>query len=354
LQGQANWTISTVDLAKVPFYLHDQINQPMKRLTILVPDGHHNLSGVAGTFEIFTKANEYYQRIGRQPVFDIELVSTAREIELHQGAFAIRTHRTIKNIRKTDLIIIPAVPPDFDSRINDAKSLVTWLKKMYHGGSAIASICTGAFLLASTELLNGSTCSTHWFAADQFRRMFPHVDLQPDKLITDAKRIYTNGGAFSFLNLMIYLIEKYYDRQTAIFCSKLFQVDIARHSQSPFIIFSTQKQHDDEIVKRAQQQIEKNLTEKISVDSLSKKFAVSRRNFDRRFVKATGNTPLEYSQRVKIEAAKKALESSPKTINEIMYSVGYTDINAFRGVFRKVTGMSPLDYKNRFSKNSKI
>jgi transcriptional regulator GlxA family with amidase domain len=227
----------------------------MKRLTILVPDGHHNLSSIAGAFEIFTKANEYYQRTGKQPVFDIELVSTAKEVELHQGIFAIRSHRTIEKVKKTDLIIIPAIPPDFHSKLNDTESLIKWLKKMYGGGAAIASICTGAFLLASTKLLDRTTCSTHWFAADQFRKMFPDVDLQPDKLITDEKRIYTNGGAFSFLNLLIYLIEKYYDRQTAIFCSKLFQIDINRHSQSPFIIFSTQKQHDDEVVKKAQQQI---------------------------------------------------------------------------------------------------
>lgn len=326
----------------------------MKRLSILIPDGHHNLSSIAGTFEVFTKANEYYQRIGKQPVFDIELVSTAREVELHGGMFAIRANTTIKSVRKTDLIIIPAIPADFQTKINETEAVASWLRKMYQGGAAIASICTGAFLLASTKLLDGTTCSTHWFAAEQFRKMYPEINLQPDRLITDEKRIYTNGGAFSFLNLLIYLIEKYYNRPTAIFCSKLFQIDIDRHSQSPFIIFSTQKQHDDEVIRKAQLQIETSLTEKISVSTLSKKFAISRRNFDRRFVKATGNTPLEYSQRVKIEAAKKALESSRKTIHEIMYSVGYTDINAFRGVFRKLTGMSPLDYKNRFSKYGKL
>src|SRR6185503_8157997 len=112
--------------------------------------------------------------------------------------------------------------------------------------------------------------------------------------------IYTNGGAYSFLNLIIYLVEKYYDRQTAIFCSKVFQIEMDRQSQSAFIIFKGQKTHEDEVVKKAQLYIEDHIDEKISIEQLSSKFAVGRRNFDRRFIKATGNTPIEYSQRVKI------------------------------------------------------
>jgi transcriptional regulator GlxA family with amidase domain len=152
---------------------------------------------------------------------------------------------------------------------------------------------------------------------------------------------------------VLYLIEKYYDRQTAIFCSKVFQIDLDRQSQSPFVIFTGQKSHSDELVKKAQTYIEKNFQEKISVGQLSNQFASGRRNFDRRFIKATGNTPLEYSQRVRIESAKKALETSRKTANEIMYEVGYSDMKAFRKVFRKITGLSPLEYKNRYNKDAK-
>jgi len=182
--------------------------------------------------------------------------------------------------------------------------------------------------------------------------MFPAVELAADKLITDEYGIYTNGGAFSFLNLLLYLVEKYYDRQTAIYCSKIFQIDIGRDTQSAFTIFTAQKSHSDELIKRVQDFIEKKLDEKISIAYLSFKFAINRRSFDRRFIKATGNTPVEYLQRVKIEAAKKALETTSKTINEIMYDVGYTDVKAFREVFRKITGMSPLSYKTRYNKES--
>jgi transcriptional regulator GlxA family with amidase domain len=147
---------------------------------------------------------------------------------------------------------------------------------------------------------------------------------------------------------VIYLVEKYYDRQTAIYCSKVFQIEMDRNSQSAFAIFTGQKSHGDEMVINAQAYLESKLQEKISIEHLSARFSVGRRNFDRRFIKATGNTPVEYAQRVKIEAAKKSIESSRKTINEVMYEVGYSDVKAFREVFRKITGMSPLEYRNKY------
>jgi transcriptional regulator GlxA family with amidase domain len=147
-------------------------------------------------------------------------------------------------------------------------------------------------------------------------------------------------------------VEKYYDRQTAIYCSKIFQVELDRQSQSPFTIFTGQKSHLDEIVKKAQGYIESKLNEKISVKHLSSMFAVGRRNFDRRFIKATGNTPAEYCQRVKVEAAKKAFETTSKTVNEVMYDVGYSDIRAFRDVFKKITGMLPLEYRRKYNKEA--
>jgi transcriptional regulator GlxA family with amidase domain len=147
-------------------------------------------------------------------------------------------------------------------------------------------------------------------------------------------------------------IEKYFDRQAAIYCSKVFQIEIDRTSQSEFSIFAGQKHHDDDIIKQAQLFIENNVSERISIEELSSQLAVGRRNFDRRFIKATGNTPIEYTQRVKVESAKKAMESSRKTINEIMYDVGYSDVKAFREVFRKYTGMSPLEYRGRYNKQA--
>ena len=324
----------------------------MKHLSIVIPEGENNLSSITGAYEIFSKANLYWKNSGKPEVFSIQLVGVTEEVTFNNGLFTVNPHLTIDELPKTDLIVIPSLNHNYQLALNGNNELIKWVEDQYRNGAEIATICTGAYLLAACGLLDGKSCSTHWSVAENFRNRFPKVNLQTDRLITDENGIYTNGGAYSFLNLMIYLIEKYYDRQTAIYCSKVFQIEIDRNSQSAFSIFAGQKQHDDHIIQQAQTYIENNIEEKISIERLSAQFAVGRRNFDRRFIKATGNTPIEYSQRVKIESAKKSIESSRKTINEIMYEVGYSDVKAFREVFRKITGMTPLEYLGRFNKNS--
>lgn len=324
----------------------------MKHLTILVPEGQNNLSSIVGAYKIFTRANEYWKEKGNRQRLKIALAGLSTTIDFYGGLFTVSPHTHISSIEKTDLIIIPSLNHNYQNAVEGNEPMVNWLVKQYKQGAEIASICTGAFLLAATGLLDGKSCSTHWAAADNFRETFPGVHLETDKLITDENGIYTNGGAYSFLNLVLYLVEKYYDRATAIFCSKVFQIEMDRQSQSAFIIFKGQKSHDDEIVKQAQAYIERNADEKISVEQLSSRFAVGRRNFDRRFIRATGNTPVEYAQRVKIEMAKRAFETTRKTINEVMYEVGYSDVKAFREVFRKITGLSPLEYRGRYNKEA--
>lgn len=326
----------------------------MKHITILVPDGQNNLSSIIGSYKILTRANEHWKGRGKRDLYQVELAGLSKEIEFHDGLFSVRPHKNISAITKTNLVIIPSLNHNYEKSVQANGEVIDWIRHQYKNGAEIASVCTGAFLLASTGLLDGKSCSTHWIVEDSFRQMFPKINLQTDKLITDEYGIYTNGGAFSFLNLMIYLVEKKFDRQTAIFCSKVFQIEMDRQSQAGFIIFKGQKQHGDEMVREAQSYIENKLNEKISVEELASRFAIGRRNFDRRFIKATGNTPLEYSQRVKIESAKRAFESTRKSINEVMYEVGYSDLKAFREVFRKITGMSPLEYRLKYNNEVSI
>lgn len=321
----------------------------MKRLTIIIPEGDNNISSITGSYEIFKKANEYRKALGKKEIFDIELAGVSKKVEYNEGLFSVRPNTNISSVDKTDLIIIPSLNHNYEESVKENKKLIEWIAGQYKQGAEIATICTGAFLLAASGLLDGRSCSTHWSVAANFRKMFPKVTLETDRLITDENGIYTNGGAYSFLNLIIYLVEKYFDRPTAIYCSKVFQVEIDRNSQSAFTIFTGQKAHGDEMVVKAQAYIENKLHEKLSITHLSTRFAVGRRNFDRRFIRATGNTPLEYAQRVRIESAKKAMESSSKTVNEVMYDVGYSDAKAFRQVFRKITGMSPLEYRNKYN-----
>ncbi len=323
----------------------------MKTLTIVVPNGENNLSSITGTYEIFSKANQYCKETGKPEPFHIQLAGVSPKVDFSNGLFSVTPHTHISAIAKTDLIIVPSLNHNYELAMAGNQPLVTWLQQQYRAGAEIATICTGTFLLAHAGLLDGKVCSTHWSVAENFKLLFPKVNLQTERLITDDKGLYTNGGAYSFLNLVLYLIEKYDDRKTAIYCSKVFQIELDRSNQSQFTIFSGQKTHDDELVKDAQAYIENNPEAKISMQDLSAKFNVGRRNFDRRFIKATGNTPLEYAQRVKIEAAKKAFETGYKTVNEVMYAVGYADLKAFREVFRRYTGLSPLAYKARYNKD---
>ncbi len=325
----------------------------MKQVIIVVPKGYANLSSITGSFQILTRANEYWQRMGNKPMMEIRIAGFVTELKLDAGYFSIHPV-SITEIKKTDLLIIPSVSHEYDNVIKKNAVLISWIREQYKSGAEIASICTGAFLLAATGLLEGKSCSTHWNAAADFKRLFPNIDLHTDKLLTVEKGIYTNGGAYSFLNLVLFLVEKYFDRQTAIFCSKVFQIDIERSSQSPFFIFQTQKNHGDELVCKAQTYIEENLSEKISFEKLASKLAISRRNFDRRFIKATSNTPVEYLQRVKVEVAKSTLEKGRKSIFEVMNEVGYSDDKAFREVFKKITGLSPLDYRAKYNNKEAV
>ncbi|PSK90759.1 GlxA family transcriptional regulator [Taibaiella chishuiensis] len=327
----------------------------MKHLTILVPDvqtANSTIACIVGAYQVFTGANDYRVRQGKRPLFKIETAGVAPEAAFINGLLTIRPQVDLASLDKTDLVLVPSLNPAFEQAVKGNIQLVDWLTRQYKNGAEIASMCTGAFMVAATGLLAKRNCSIHWNAADHFRSLYPEVHLKTEQVITDEQGIYTNGGGYSFLNLLLYLVEKYYDRETAIYCSKIFQIDIDRQVQSSFTIFTGQKTHGDELVKEAQLYLEANFRDKVSVAALSKRFSAGRRNFDRRFVKATGNTPLEYLQRVKIESAKKALETTRKTIQEVMYEVGYADVKAFREVFRKITGLSPLDYKNKYNKEA--
>ena len=325
----------------------------MKHLTILVPDDQasfNTFACIVGACDIFKRANSFRKENGKEHLFKVELAGTSENAAIDDGLLTIRPEVNISAIRKTHLIIIPAISHDFEKLEKGNILIADWIREQYGGGAEVASMCSGAMILASTGLLDGKNCSIHWNVAGKLKKLFPEVIVKADKLITDEHGIYTNGGGYSFLNLILYLIEKYYDRETAIYCSKIYQIEIDRTMQSGFTIFTGQKSHDDEAVKQAQSYLEYHYQERISVEDLSQKFAIGRRNFDRRFIKATGNTPIEYLQRVKIESAKKTLETTRKTISQVMYEVGYSDVKAFREVFRKITGMSPIEYKNKYNK----
>jgi transcriptional regulator GlxA family with amidase domain len=287
-------------------------------------------------------------------LFNVQLVGLKNEVKLNDGQFSVHIDKLVNEVKKTDLIFIPALFGDMKSAINENKKLIPWIVAQYNKGAEVASLCVGAFLLASTGLLSGKKCSTHWGYTNEFREMFPDVEVVDGSIVTEENRIYSSGGANSYWNLLLHLVEKYTDRETAILASKYFAIDIDRHSQSAFAMFKGQKKHNDTAVKKAQAYIEEHIHEKITVDELADRFGVGRRTFERRFKKATTNAVLEYIHRIKMETAKRSFESSRKNINEVMYDVGYTDTKAFRTIFKKITGLTPIEYRNKYNKQSVI
>lgn len=321
----------------------------MKNVTILVPESSV-MQAIADPQYLFSAVNQFLVVAGKAPLFNVQLVGANEEIKLNGGIFSVHPDLLIEDVEQTDLVFIPALFGDMQSAIDKNKALVPWIQAQYARGAEVASLCVGAFLLASTGLLDGKKCSTHWGFQNEFREMFPKVEVIDGSIITEEHRLYSSGGANSYWNLLLHLVEKYTDRETAILASKYFAIDIDRESQTTFALFKGQKNHTDDAIKQAQEYIEKNVTERINVDELADLVAVGRRSFERRFKAATNNTILEYIQRIKIEAAKHSFESSRKNITEVMYDVGYTDTKAFRRIFKKITGLTPVEYRNKYNK----
>lgn len=337
-------------IATIFYYIFDAMKPRAKTISILVPDGAVALSCIEGSFILFNRANDFLVQAGKPPLFTLQLVGATKDTRVYDRLFRVSPDAEIKQVQKTDLIIIPAVNGNWQEVIDINKEFFPWINSQYKKGAEVASLCVGAFLLAATGLLEGKKCSTHWVAANDFKKMFPNVNLMSEKIITDENGIYSSGGASSFWNLLLHIVEKYAGRDIALLCAKMYEIELDRNNQLAFSIFNGQRDHKDEPVKKAQEFIENNFQDKLTVEQLADMFALGRRSLERRFKKATNNTVVEYIQRVKMEAAKKSLETSRKNVNEVMYDVGYTDTKAFRTVFKKISGLSPIEYRNKYNK----
>jgi len=320
----------------------------MKHISILALHDA-TMSCIDSSYQILMRVNDFLKYQGKEPFYTVEIAGKEKEAKLNNGLYTIAVHRTIDEIQKTDVIVIPLLCGDFSKVFEKNRQYIDWVISQYRNGAEIVCLCVGSFFLASTGLLKGRKCAIHWAAKNEFAVMYPDVTVIDDTIITDENGIYTCGGGYSYLNLLLYIIEKHLGKELSVLASKMFEIDIERKSQNPFMIFVGQKQHGDDQVLSAQQFIENNSTETFTVDELCSKFGVGRRTFERRFRSCTGNSIAEYIQRVKVEFAKKQLESGRKTINEIIYETGYNNIDAFRKVFKKHTDLSPAEYRRRYN-----
>jgi transcriptional regulator GlxA family with amidase domain len=322
----------------------------MNKVVILAAE-NTILSTIASPMDMFLQAGVLWNvTMGEEPTpkFDVKIVTSDGRPVMALNQFPVIPACAMHDIEDADVIIIPSQGFLFDSQDKDHSDRIEWLKTWYEKGSDLASVCAGAFTLASTGLLNGKTATTHWGMAKRFVRDFPEVDLRTDLLVTDEGRLFCSGGITADLNLSLYLIRKYCGREIALESARCTLVDLDRICQSPFAMFSPEKNHTDNKILEAQEWMENNLRDKISMETLAKEAGMSLRNFNRRFKSATGETVTKYLQLVRVDAAKVDLVNTNLPFEEISLNTGYENASFFRKIFKKNTSLTPAEYRRRF------
>lgn len=283
------------------------------------------------------------------PRMDLRLVSCDDDLQARAAnGLTIPCHAHLDEVWESDLVVVPAFDGDVLAQLQDNRAVVPWLVRAYERGADLASVCTGAFALAEAGLLDGRAATTHWAAQDLFRSRYPRVDLRVQEIIVDEGRLCTCGGATSFLNLVVYLVDKHLGPEAAFLAGRMFLIDPKVSPQGAYAVFHAQKGHGDGAILRAQSMIEERYRRPLTVDDLARHAVLSRRTLIRRFKRATGNTPIEYIQRVRVEAAKRSLSTGRQPLTEVAWSVGYRDPAAFRRTFVRFAGLSPSEYRRRY------
>jgi transcriptional regulator GlxA family with amidase domain len=245
--------------------------------------------------------------------------------------------------------VVPGLDDDLNPSLEANREWVPWIARWYASGSRIASSCTGAFLLAEAGVLAGKAATTHWLFAEEMRRRYPSVDVRADRMIIDTGDVITSGGATAFLNLVLYLVERFGGHERASIAAKVLLIDGHRPSQLPYVAALPDRSHSDPVVHEVQAHVDAHLEEPLRIRKLASQFGLSERTLTRRFVTATGRTPLAYLQYVRINHAKRLLETTSDSIESICRASGYLDPAAFRRAFKQITAMNPTGYRRAYS-----
>lgn len=324
----------------------------MTHITCLAMEGCL-LSGTVGLMDAFGIANLWqraYEGKAVNPLFKTEIVTVGgRSVNAH-GGICVQPHRSITDVDHADVILVPPLLPNVSPQPDRVEDVLAWLRDHYSRKTLIGALCTGSFVLAETGLLDGRRATTNWQYARMFRRRYPRVRLQPEKVMTEDSGLICTGAATSFFQLALYLIDYFGSEALARSCAKALLVDPNRESQAPYAILEFPRDHGDAGVLQAQRVMENRYPETLVIDKIAGEVGISPRHFKRRFKQAVGETPLSYLQRVRVEAAKKKLERSNAPVSEITWQIGYADSSSFCRLFKKTTGLSPREYRERFSR----
>ena len=321
----------------------------MKKVTILAMQNTMAFS-IISPMDVFSQSGvmwNYFHGQELTPFFDVRLVTCIGKPFRCLNGVRMVPDGSIHDVRETDLVVVSSIK-DIEKTLSREHEVIDWLKNRYREGAHIATICSGAFVLAETGLLDGKTATTHWAFADQFKKRYPRIELKAERLITDEGNLFCSGGYSAAIDLSLYLVEKYCGHEVALQSSKSMLSDMNRASQAPYAMFQYRKDHGDDHIVTVQEWIENDFDKNLTYDDLARKIGLSRRTLVRRFKTATGETPLTYQQNIRVEAAKRLLEKGIRSFDEITYKVGYEDSSTFRKIFSKRTGLLPMEYRKKF------
>jgi transcriptional regulator GlxA family with amidase domain len=303
--------------------------------------------------DAFQIANLWHQAFSKEecePLFETRIVTEDGRAVNAWGGITVNCDGSIDEVGDTDAIIIPPFLPVNGSLMEKFRPLLDWVVVHYRKNTMVCAQCTGSFLLAETGLLDGKMATTNWHFVRSFKRRYPKVRLEPERVLTEDSGLFCSGAATASLNLALRLIEIFGTETLASVCAKALLVDPNRESQSPYVIYDFQKNHNDMEILKAQAWMETNYSGDVGIDSIANRVGISPRHFKRRFKRATGESPLSYLQQLRVEEAKKRLEKTRDTVNEITWGIGYEDSSTFRRLFKKFTGLTPREYRDKFSR----
>jgi transcriptional regulator GlxA family with amidase domain len=305
-------------------------------------------SSVTGVLDVFAAANRVGRDMGRDPGFAAEIVAMRPGAVASFHDLSVEPQRVVDPDADYDLVVVAAVYGNLEGLLAEREA-AAWLAAQHRRGACVCGVCAGVFLLAEAGLLDGREATTHWALAERFRGLYPRVRLTPELLLVDLGDVVTGGGVTAYLDLCMHLTARFGSPELAALCAKIFLVDAGRRSQAPYAAYAAPRGHGDEAILRAQDWLEENLSRPVSLDDTAKAARLGTRTLLRRFRKATGDTPRDYATRLRIETAKRLLETTARTVEELSESTGYADPGAFRRAFKARTGLTPGEYRNRFS-----
>ncbi len=312
-------------------------------------------SAITGVVDLFAMAGVTWNRIQgepTEPVFKTLIASKNQQDIQCSNGLKLAAHLSFDDITQAQVIIVPTIGGPINQVLAFNPELISLLQKAHHANWTIAGNCTGNFLLAQAGILDGKSATTHWGFKNDFEQRFPNVLLKTDQMITRDENIYCAGGGLAWFDLGLHIIERSVGFETAIQTAKAFVLDYRRDSQLSYSIMRLSKAHKDEMVRQAQAFLEENYAQPFNVESFAQSFSISKRTLIRRFNNALAMPPNSYLQSIRIERAQKMLEESQHNVEQVMNLVGYEDASSFRRLFRKKTGLSPTEYRHRFSRRS--